>query len=144
LVVWRPPAIGPGRSWVEMAAVDVSFVGSRANDTTQGQTECVCGTALGIGSESSDFVDVEVPCGYACTPHTWSVTQLGGSSGGGFVVSTISAELNQVRSALPITIPECQGGQSYGGVTLWHETDVVAARPSIQTLYLTISVTEQN
>jgi hypothetical protein len=137
----QPPPSPPPQ--IQLAAVDVQFVGSGSSVATQANACGFCGTSFDPGGQPVWMsVDVDFPYEPSCTPHTWSVTQVAGASGGGFEISNVTGQVAGERSSLPVTVPMCAGGESYGSASLGYDMEAVSEGPSVQTLYLTVTVVQ--
>jgi hypothetical protein len=142
----------PSASAIELAAVDVSFVGSGAGNATLGQNDCGCGALYSIGSSITELFDVEVPpvaqASCADLPHTYSITQIAGPASGGFQVTGAQWEYPVAQaslSALPVALPGCPNGMSpVNGAEFYVGVAVVNSGTSIQTLVLTVTVTQDS
>jgi hypothetical protein len=136
----HPTRASSGESAIQLAGIDVSFVGSGANNATASQTCGPCGGTDPVGESFYSSFGVTVPYEFDCTPHTWSITHVSGSSSGGFEISNVSADVTTASEHLPVTVPACQAGQAYNGAMIGYDLHVIDTGPSIQTLYLTVTV----
>jgi hypothetical protein len=140
--LWHPASPSYDSRAIQLGSVEVSFVGSGASNASAAAVCGHCGTSSPVGAEFYSFFEVLVPYETYCTPHTWSVTQVAGSSQGGDVVSNVTAAIVGSSGTLPMTIPNCQGGQAYNAASIGYHLNVVDSGPTIQTLYLTVAVSQ--
>jgi hypothetical protein len=129
---WRAPSPSPDARAIELAEVDVRFVGSGAPNATATEACGYRGTNSDVGDALYSSFEVRLPYESECAPHTWAVTQVAGSSPGGFAISSISAVAVDPSSRLPVTVPQYDGGESFSAASIGYHLVVINSGPSVK------------
>jgi hypothetical protein len=138
------PSSGPPTEYT-IQGTSIAFVGNAANDFEVSPAYTCTTYVCGSGQSGQT---IYVPVGVAmvstaggCTPQ-YEVAQVSASQSGAFVVTKVIDVTNASDiHALPAVVPTAfaNGGCSWAAV-LGVTVQVVAQGPSVQTLYLTVSV----
>src|SRR4029077_13552623 len=139
-----PPPSGGSPPWsVRMASIDISFVGDAAS-VFVAQPACPtdCGTFYS-GHTAAEQFDVGFTTGSICGGPQYRISDASVSSTGAWVLDKVSAFQGSARTGpLPVVVPLCSGAGGQSGTTIYLGLSVVQQGPSVQTLFVTVTVNQ--